>query len=344
MINNFIDEIAKQIQKDYKYVTEYMISRCFISMLVLKYYCDNSIYSYQEIINSPELKEISFPLDDLTVKIGPIKYPKLLAFIQYENLQDMVKEYLTDKNIGIDLINNDEKKLCITNKLDEEIYDLKGNTTYIIDKLEISIKDVALFKFFDKVLGINNQYLKYDEIKKTDYNYLYIYDNTPRYRFIRNSENDVYYLIRRILYDNDKLTIILHTDFKKVSNMKEFRYLVKYLSKIVLYDDEKTFLYFQTKDNDQVSIINYNHNKIKSVDQLHQIINNDRKQKDILVKTTVKDIQNNYYRIGFKLYQNKTINDARNINEIVDENTRLIEKLSHINENIEQEINKLINR
>ena len=34
----------------------------------------------------------------------------------------------------------------------------------------------------------------------------------------------------------------------------------------------------------------------------------------------------------------------RNINEIVDENTRLIDKLSRINSEIEQEINKLINR
>jgi len=44
------------------------------------------------------------------------------------------------------------------------------------------------------------------------------------------------------------------------------------------------------------------------------------------------------------LYQNEKIDDVKNINEIVDENTKLIEKLSRINQDIEQEINNLINR
>ena len=176
-----------------------------------------------------------------------------------------------------------------------------------------------------------------------NYKYIYIYDNIPRYRFIRNSDTDLYRIIQKILCNND-INIIFHSTFKKVSNMKEARFIINYLSKVVLFDLDNTFLYFNKKDNDNVSIINYDREIINNIEKLYQIIENDRQKKDILVKTTTKNIINNYYRIGFKLYQKGIIDNKKNINEIVDENTRLIEKLSDINKNIEQEINKLMNR
>lgn len=120
---------------------------------------------------------------------------------------------------------------------------------------------------------------------------MYICDNTPRYRFIRNSDNDIYNFINNILIRDKKIKMVLHTDFKKISNMKQARYLVNYISKVVFYDEKNTYLYFEIKDNNQVSIINYNRDKIKSLVKSHQIIENDRKQKDILVKTTIEDIK-----------------------------------------------------
>lgn len=344
MISSFLDEIKKQLQTDFRYVPEYMVHECFISMLVLKYYCDNSKYSYKELINNNQIDDIYFPIDDLEIKIGVVKYTKLLSFIQYSSLQDLVKEYLNNRSFDIDFINNDKSKICITTNLVKELYDFCGNTIYVIDKLNLSSYEVALFKFFDKVLGINNKYLKYEDAIKEENNYIYVYDNTPRYRFIRNSNNDVYDVVKKLLVHNSVFEVLLHTDFKKVSNMKELRFLINSLAKVILYDNKNTFLYFKRRDNKQVSIIDYNKDKVKSIEHFYKIINNDRKQKDILVKTTADEIKDNYYRLGFKLYQNKAVEDVRNINEIVDENTRLIDKLSRINSDIEQEINNLINR
>ena len=45
-----------------------------------------------------------------------------------------------------------------------------------------------------------------------------------------------------------------------------------------------------------------------------------------------------------RLYQDKLKDNKININEIVDENTNLIMRLTSLNSEIEEEINKLINR
>ena len=48
VLNSFINEIRKQIQAEFKYATDYMVNDHLVSMFVLKYYCDNGKYSYQE--------------------------------------------------------------------------------------------------------------------------------------------------------------------------------------------------------------------------------------------------------------------------------------------------------
>ena len=344
MINSFINEIRKQLQSELKYVSEYLVNECLISLLVLKYYCDNSVYSYENLVNNKIEEEIYFPIDDLKVKIGNTRYTRLLPFIQYSKLEDLIKEYLNDRSFDIDFINREEKKVCIPTQLVKELYDLSGNTSYVIDKLRVTNYDTAVFKFFDKVLGVNNKYLKFEDIAKEKLNYIYLYDNIPKYRFIRNSDNDIYVIIRRILATTSASKVILHTDYKKVANLKELRFLLDSLEKVILYDDKNTFLFFTKNDSKEVSIINYNKDKIKSLDQLYKVIDNNRKQIDVLVKVSTEDIKNNFFRIGFKLYQNKTGEEVKNINEIVDENTRLIERLSRINKDIEEEINNLINK
>ena len=90
--------------------------------------------------------------------------------------------------------------------------------------------------------------------------------------------------------------------------------------------------------------LDYDKSKIKSLDRLYEIIDNNRRMKDVLTKTTIKNIKENHFRIGFRLYQNKLVNDIRNINEIVDENTRLLSRLNSLNSDIAKEIDKLINR
>lgn len=344
MINDLINEIQHQQEKDSKYFIDTKVKRNLIGLLILKYYCDTGILSYEEVIKQNNVENISFPIDTFEYELIDVPNTKLLALIQYENLQDIVKEYLSDSKIGINIISSDEEKICISNNLNKSVYDITGKTTYVTDKYKINIYEIAVFKFFDKVLGINNKYINFDELIIENYKYVYIFDDTPRYRFIKNSDNDVYDLIRKLFMKSHELKIIFHTDYKKISNIKESRSVIKYMSKVVLFEDGNTLVFYEVKSDDKVSIINYNSNKIESLSKLQQVIEQNRKTKDILVKVTLDDIAKNYYRIGFRLYQFGIEKGSRNINEIADENTKLIEELSRLNKGIEQEINKLINR
>ena len=320
-----------------------MVENKLFDLFILKYYCDNNQLKYEDIIKENTLKELEIPNSN-GVKTYNVEYVKLISLIEYEDLKELIIEYINKRNIGINYLNNQEKKLCLTSDITSQIYDLDGNTTYIIDKFCFNNYNLPIYKFFDKVLKLNNKYLKYDEINIHDFNYLYVFDFTPKYRFIRFSESDPYEFIRGNLYKNDKLKVILHTSFKKISNMSDARFILPFLKKIVFYDDDNTFLYFNKEDNDKVSIIKYNKDKIKSLDKLYEIIESDKKIKDVLIKIKQSDIRSNYYRIGFKLYQEGSIENTKNINEIVDENTRLIGNLSDINKVIEEEVNKLINK
>ena len=101
---------------------------------------------------------------------------------------------------------------------------------------------------------------------------------------------------------------------------------------------------FDNIESTEISIINYDKDKINSLDKLYNIIKTNRKQKDILVKTTYNELRENNLRIGFNLYQLEKENKVRDINKIIDENTRLLEQLNDINEDVENYWNKLFTK
>ena len=343
MLNNLIEVIEKELTKKYGYITDYMVENRTLDLFVLKYYCDNNILKYQDVIKEDNVQELEIPNND-GIKLINIDFAKYVSIIEYEDLGDLIKEYVNRRTIGINFIKSNDKKVCLTSKMCKEVYDLNGNTTYIIDKFIENKFYIPYYKFFDKVLGLENKYLNYKDISIIDYNYLYVFDYSPKYRFIRYSDTDPYEIIRENILKNKDLKIVLQANYKKISNMSDARFILKFLNKIIFFDDDNTFIFYNSKSNDKISVINYNKDKVKDLNKLYEIIDNDRKLKDVLIKIKSDDIRSNYYRIGFNLYQEGINEDKRNINEIVDENTRLIERLSSINKTIEQEVNKLINR
>lgn len=344
MFNDVYEEMSKIVSKKRRVATPTLIELNLIPLFILKYLCDNNIYSYKEIVQLSSLENFEIKFEDYPIIFDDFKINKLLPLIQYDDITSLVKEYLNTLNTGISIIDSNKKKVCISTGYATSMYDISGNTTYVTDKFGIEIRKLCWFKFFDKVLNVNNDYIEFKDLDITKYNKLYFYDFAPKYLFIRNSDNDLYDLMRKLLFRNRDLDIILHTSYKKISNMNNAWYLLKYLNVVVLYDEYNTFLRFRHKDNNEISIINYDKIKNKSISKLHEIIKNNRRQKDVLTKTTVDEIKKNHYRIGFRLYQDKLTRDVSNINDIVSENTRLVGRLSSLNSQIEIEINRLINR
>ena len=309
-------------------------------LIHLKYLCDKDIYKYEDVIEKEEIYDISLDTNKLSYHNLKSKLPinTLLLKIKKKNIKKLLLELLDyiDKPIEF---NNDKDKVLYIDLLHDIIhyYNRYGNGTYIS---KTSIRLYQTFKVFDEILGINNTYIEKQDISDyKDYDYVYIFDDIPKYRLNRydNIYNDINKLIR-----NNK-NIILYTNYSKISNFSDGRIISRYIKTIIL-NNTKAIMIFNNTESTEISIINYDKDKINSLDKLYNIIKTNRKQKDILVKTTYEELRENNLRIGFNLYQLEKENKVRDINKIIDENTRLLEQLNDINEDVENYWNKLFTK
>jgi hypothetical protein len=311
-----------------------------VYLIYLKYLCEKGFYNIDDVIKDLELYEITEDIKYINIRLNKPLLPINAILRNYRDVsaKDLLLEFIQSFEQPI---HYHGKSKAIYVGLNDDLfgyYDSNGKAVYLIpDHL---IKDYYNhFIILDEVLGIHNQYLEEKEIDYSKYSYLYIYDDTPKYRFIKNKNEYTkveYYLP---LIKN----IILCTNYAKISNFKEGRYLVHYLRTVII-STVKAYLIFKDDKKDEISIINYDSKKIPSNDRLMTIITNNRKIKDVLVKTNVDELKDNNMRIGFHLYELEKENGIRDINHIVDENTRYLDRLNSINERVEKEINRLLNK
>ena len=341
-----IEELRSDVARILKKYTNSPMNRftdAFVLYLIyLKYLCDKKKYKYEKVINDNTIYDLFnfvkiFKKNNIDIPIN-----SLLRNISIYDTKELTKGLINSFDSLLPIYDNDEERIIIINNnsliypflLNLVGYDQEGHTTYVIN----NDKQLEYFKVIDEILGIKNKYLKEEEIDFTKYKYLCIYDTKPKYRVIKDYNE--YDLIYNYIYKIEN--IILYTTYSKISNFKEGRRILKYLKNVIL-DNEKAILVFN-KDNKETSIINYDKEKIKTLDKLKNIINNNRKQKDILVKTTYSEIISNNSRIGFSLYELDKNEEIKDINKIVDENTRLLNDLNRINETVLEEINILLNK
>ena len=310
----------------------------------MKYLCDNGEYKYDEVIENDDLYEITDDIRCINSYIHRLLHGnkfdinRILIKVKSFDIKDLLIEFLNYRNKPI-YFHEDIDKVCYVN-FSFNAYDYycdKGNASYVYDKYWID--NYNIFKTFDKILGINNEYICDEDVDIKDFDYVYVYDNVPRYK---NKSNNIYDVMHTYIKNNKN--VILCTYYNKISNFSDGRIISKYLKTIVLNNNNTATLLFTKENyNGGISIINYDE-RIGSTDKLYNIIKNNRKQKDILVKIGNKDLYDNNLRIGFRLYQIEKTNKIRDINKIVDENTMYLKKLNSINEIVEQEINMLLNK
>ena len=332
-MNELYNNIYKYIRKEKLFISTDI---GYIYLCYLKYLCEKKEYDINKIIEKDNLSEIKLNLEiPQILKLQQTKIHKLLLDIHIDS-KTLIKEYLEEKQPFIDI--EEEKKLILILKNSNiNLYDIKGNTTYVYETLS---NELYIYKIIDKILNKKNKYIQLDKLKYENYKYIYIIDDGPQYRFIKENKEISYYIMKFIA---NNLKVILYTNYKKVNTFTKGRRVIDTLKTIIL-KEERVLIIFDHKENNSVSIINYDINKIKDITKLKQIINNNRKQKDILIKTTSDKIKDNNMRIGFKLYQIENQDKLFDINKIVDENTHLIEKLSAIDQTVQSEINRLLNR
>ena len=345
MYSELSEAISKKLKKVRKYISNSDLEYFYIMLLYLKYLCDNNKYTYEEVIKEKSIekyiKEFSPLLKGIYNLYKDTDVNKLLTFIQFEDLKNLIYNFIDSYKINkIDIIDNNKKVIYLTNSYPFSIYDVNGGILYSnYDSVRINERKCELFKLIDKMLNIKNAYKT--QIDKNDVledSLIYIYDDTLKYRYIKsiNILECVYKYVRN--FPNNKL--IFETKYNKIATLK-YRFYYERLRRVIMLNKSDTvYLEYNTDLSNKVSIIMYDSTKDIN---LKKIIENDRKQKDILVKVTLDEICENNGKIGFRIYQNKS-KETRNINDIVDENSRLINNLTIINEIIKEEVDKLINR
>ncbi len=338
MINNLIEKIKDELRKNKVPCMHSIVFHVLYEILSLKHLCDEKKISYDEIMKIDKLASLNLEDENLSFLLD-INYKRLLHELQYESLIEIIKEYVSNKNnIFNELIFSNKKRIVLVDRYTANFfyYDLKGNTIYIINDNYNPL--YPIFMLFDKVLKINNEYKKINEIDLSNYEELHYFNMLSKYSSFSLDEDGLENICN---YVKLGLRVILHTNYHCINNYKNGRFTLKYLKNIIFLPLDKSILIYEKKDNDDISIINFND---EDLEKLKKIIISNRKMKDVLIKVNSKDIRLNNYRLGFRLYQLEYENKNKTINEIVDYNTRLIAKLERINEIVEKEINYLINR
>ena len=343
MYNNLSEEIRKCLIKVHNYVSKSTIDSFYILLLLLKYLCDIGKLDYKEIILDEDISIVFNKIkDEYGLLFGYTHFinntsNKLLALIQYENIKELVYDFLeANRKIGINLIDKAINNTCILRHFDLCNYNSFGGTTYIYTADSYEKDAVAKFKIFDLILGVTNKYLYNGKI---DNNVVFIKAENPLYRLAKNDRvlEDVY----KIIKEND-IKIILKTQYKKISTFKDKELLNYYVSKVLINEDNnenEAIIIFEKRKDDNISILLYNNND--NIDDLRERIENN-KEGNRLVKVKIDTIVNNGYRLGFKIYKNEVKEEVKGINDLVDKNRYLMDRLKRINEDIEGEINKLI--
>ena len=338
MIKELLNEIDEII---YKYKIHIGDNITYVTYLIhLKYLCEINVYSFEDVIINNKLYDLNKEIHRIVKYNKDIKIPinRLLLSIKNMTSKELLLElleYLT-KPLYLHKSNDKIAYLNIESNL-YNYYNPKGNATYIMKAPE----QYETFKIFDQILNITNNYIQLKDIEKElekhYFDYIYIYDKSLR--FSKSSDN----ILEKInTYRYITNNIILTANYSKISSFREGRFIIRSIKTIIL-DGKKAIIHFQkNKDNEEITIINTDN--VIDNNKLLNIIKNNRKQKGILLKTTVQEIRDNNYRIGFNLYQLEKTNKVKDINKIVDENTKYLERLNTINQTVEIEINRLLNR
>ncbi len=341
MIPSILEELRGiERQKNLRFIGKK--ENTFIAYLIyLKYLCDKKDYSYDDVIENERLYEIMpdiIRMNRYFLKEDKLPVNRILIQLRKYNIKDLLLEFLSYVHKPI-YLHEDKDKIAYLNIESNlfSFYHEKGNATYYMKSIDASRYEI--FKVFDEILGIHNDYVVDQELKVEDFNYVYIFDDIPRFRKNSNKEN-IFDQVRRYMLHNENVVLI--TNYNKISSFREGRFLARGIQTILLDHLNATIHFKDQSDKKEITIIN--HNQIKDSNQLKRIIKNNRKQKGVLLKITLDDLIENHYRIGFHLYELEKTHVIKDINKIVDENTYYLERLNHINEKVEKEINKLLNR
>lgn len=362
MYDYFSGIISKELKKDLKYITQINTEKIYLYLLYIKYLgtLKEEKKTLKMLFDNDDLKELYKYLNKnygfSLYLMKNVNLKMLLKLMKDYNYKDLLMEYLSLKeNVDIEILGifkNPKDKVLYLND-SENIHNYLNNIPshdYVAETIDGRKKpSLILFNLVDQMLGIKSQ--SYDTLKEVDldkYDLVIINDTSPSYIFSSSSDDNLIRSINRYFYleNNYQGKIILKTNFNKISKFPYPGLIKERLSKVMLHKDVTNlmvYMEFNCDNNDSISLILINDEKY-NFDELKSLITNNRSKKNCLLKIKPDQMIENNYRISFKMYEEKNIEKVKAMNDIVDENSILTERLENLNEEIFVEVAHLLER
>lgn len=354
--------INKELKKRRGLITERHIEEILIGLIYILYLSSKKEFK-TKIKNLLEEDNIKLFYDYLRKEHDYYNYyfqyidiKKLLKIIKGQNYRELLDEVLQNKKDQdverLEIFKKKTDRILYLNTSDSlENYDYTNkNVTYLKQTLDNNyISSYSKYIVLDKMLNLKrNYYDHFKDLNLNDYDIIIINDTEPVYKYSANKENIINELEQNF-YHNNFYTgkIILKTSYNKISRFKYYSLIRSHLNKVILHAYVKNttvYMEFLPANNKSISLILLDEELANDNNKLQKIIESNRNKKGTLIKVTPEDIRNNSYRISFKMYETENIEKIKEINDIVDENTSLTKKLEGLNDTIEAEVNKLLER
>lgn len=347
---NKLQEIYFLNFKDEHHTGPYYINRLkqefsifYLFTLYIKYLCDKKKYSYFKILKDKD-DSILCEFEKFHNKKFNEYYHRgyfdaLLSLIKYEDLNTLLDEFINinyDSNLEIFNYLKGKKIIYLRlygfisrNYFDD--YFKKDNIDYLTS---VELENSSFYPYYillDKMRNIKKEYL--NTIEKHKYDYLFINDTTPNYRF-HNYSDSMFTYIKNVCEEKNK--VILKTSYENANKIKNRNLIQNYLSNIIINNDKDKCIYLVFEDKDCKASIVLEDDLKTIATYLEEGIPNHKS----VLQVKKEDIILNKYRIGYNVYKkDQTI--IKKINDIVDENKKIMDDLDNINNKIREEMDKL---
>lgn len=358
--------IEKELRKKHGYTSDYMNTMIYFLLLYIKYLCDKKEknFNYPSIIQMENINPLLSLLPEEKIikdyyekRLKDTAVHKILATIQYNDIKELVLEFLEKQRDSVSLFpafcEHDSSIVYLWTDDNFANYDvIHPNVTYVMESYVSRVNYYSEFQLLDEMLGFQRTYVdKLSDVALENVDVLFIHDMVPIYRFSKNVKGIVESL-EDILQKNCKTIkrVVLQVAYRKIAIFSSNYLLKHWLSKVVFFQDNKMpdvymefqFLNLMENKDKQISLLLLDEKTEKDIPKLKKILQANRNKKDTLIKIKTDDVLENNHRIGFKMYALDNKLEIKEINDIIDENTELIQSLEQLNKKIAEEVNKLI--
>ena len=253
MLNKLIYKIKDEFKKKEIPFFYDIVFQVLYEVLMVKYLCDQKEITFDDVMHD-EKNTLKKLVDHDIFFLLDIDYKSLIHEIQYEDLKNIIEEFVLDKNNNQLTISNKRKIVYMEiYSLSSFYYDIHGNTAYIVDYSE-RINIYRLFELFDKVLNLKNKYIENKDINNDEYEELHYYGLKSRYSTFTLDERTCEKITD---YVREGLRVILYTNYHRINNYRNASFTLKYLKNVIFLLNDESILIYEKKENDEISIINF---------------------------------------------------------------------------------------